>query len=186
MSHYVISLTDVRTLGQITVLVIPVMALSYLVTDTEKYKLSRVLESPVVTRVKKVKNPEIYDAILPLIFTVFAAVGFSLGLEFIIAIPHVWQLDLIFISLAICGLIIISQIVFSIVVPTLEKLLEHQDKSSVKKRLIPFPLLAVLGLASITFIVLADAIFSIGTLIFESLQATIKLDTRRETAPDVS
>jgi hypothetical protein len=174
MSKYAVSLADVRALGQVAVLVMPVLALSYLVTDTDKYKVSSLLKSPIVTRVTKVKNPEMYDAILPLIFSALAVVGFSIGLYLIVAKPYIYLLDLVLIALGACGLIIIFQIVLSIVVPALEKLLEHHDKAIAKRALFAIPNLTFLALAAITLVVILVAIGGLVNLTFESFQLTIQ------------
>jgi hypothetical protein len=130
----ILKAADIKVLAQLAVLVLPVLALSYLVADTEKFKVSTLLSSPIITRFKKFRNPELYDAILPLLFTLLAITGFATGL-FVVQtnIVTIRQLAFLLITLGSCGFIVIFQVFLSIAVRPLETIMAHYSKTSKRK-----------------------------------------------------
>jgi len=131
VSEMVLTTADVKEVAELAVTVIPVLGLSYLVADTEKFNVSSLLKSRIIKRFAQVENPEIYDAIPPLLFCVAAIFGFGIGLVVVTSeIVQVWQLAVLFLTLGLCALIIIGQIILSIVVPALDNILvKHQHAS---------------------------------------------------------
>jgi hypothetical protein len=54
MKNVILKANDVKIMAQMAVLVIPVLTLSYLVADTDKFKVSTLLNSTIVKRYRPV------------------------------------------------------------------------------------------------------------------------------------
>jgi hypothetical protein len=174
MAEIVLSPTDVKQLAQLTVLVMPILALSYLVADTDKFKVSTLLKSRITQRFKEIRNPEIYDAILPLLFCAAAIYGFSLGLFVVTAqTVQVWQLVILYVTLGACGLIIIIQVILSIVVPTLETILERRDGSTAQGAIGSAGNIIFIVAMAAAILTLIFVVGNLGYLIYQSTQTTI-------------
>lgn len=134
VNEIIIKASDIKALAQLTVLVLPVLALSYLVADTEKFKLSTLLTSPIIKRFKEFQNPELYDAVLPLLFTLMAITGFATGL-FVVQtnIVTIRQLAFLLIPLGSCAFIVIFQVFLSIAIQPLEKIVAHYSEARGRK-----------------------------------------------------